>query len=109
MRQILLNLEKQSRILDPSSGDRGAVREKVVAYTEDFLENIESRKAYNVNDGDGAGLLDSEISEEGIGIDEAMRLLEENVHSCELAEGWGLHAWRAGHDSLKAQPCRHDL
>jgi glutamate/tyrosine decarboxylase-like PLP-dependent enzyme len=81
MRQTLLDLEKQSRILEPSAGDRGAVRDKIVSYTEDFLENIEIKKAYNVNDGDGAGLLDSDISEKGIGVDEAIRLLEENVHN----------------------------
>jgi len=81
MRQTLLDLEKISRRLDPEANERTGVREQFVAYTEDFLDNIESKRAYNVNDGDGAGLLGSEISEDGITADEAIRLLEENVHN----------------------------
>jgi glutamate/tyrosine decarboxylase-like PLP-dependent enzyme len=91
MKQILLDLEKQSRALEPSSPDRRAVREKVIAYSEDFLNEIEDIKAFVSNAGKGEGLLSSPISEHGIGIDETIALLRENVDTPGLNPASGGH------------------
>src|SRR4051812_6180348 len=79
MRKKLLELEKTSRLLEPSSKERKAVRKKVVSYSEKFLDNIEKLNAYNVTSDKGIALLDSPITEKGINIDKAISLLEKNV------------------------------
>jgi aromatic-L-amino-acid decarboxylase len=91
MRQIILDLEKQARALEPSAGDRSAVREKVVAYSETFLNEIEQIDAFVSSTDKGAGLLASPISEEGTGIVEALSLLRENVDSPGLNPASGGH------------------
>jgi len=71
-----------TRTLEKSQESPGTVcprREKrlvksVVAYPENFLENIDSLKAYKICVDNGAALLDSANFESGIGIDERYRL-----------------------------------
>ncbi|MBI4931691.1 MAG: aminotransferase class V-fold PLP-dependent enzyme [Bacteroidetes bacterium] len=72
-------LEKISRLLEPSPGERKEVRRKVVSYSEKFLNDIEKIKAYNVTIGKGIDLLESPISEKPIDIDKAIKLIEKNV------------------------------
>jgi len=79
MRDRLIELEKTSRLLEPAAADREAVRSPVVNYAENFLDNIERVNAYNPPGDKGIGLLDAAISETGIGIDEAISLIRENV------------------------------
>lgn len=67
------------------------MRERVVEYTEDFLSRIDDIKAYNVSADKGAGLLDSPIGESGIGVDEAIALLRENVDTPGLNPASGGH------------------
>ncbi len=91
MREIILELEKAARRLEPSGSERRTVRAQVVAYSENFLENIESIKAYVQTGDKGIGLLDSPITESGIGIDEAISLLEKNVDRPGLNPASGGH------------------
>lgn len=79
MRQKLLELEKTSRLLEPTAGERKEVRKKVITYTEDFIKKIEKTKAFNVSAENGAALLNSPISETGISIEESLSLIEKNV------------------------------
>ena len=72
-------LEKTSRLLEPSAHERKEVRKKVVSYSEKFLKNIEKINAYNVTPGKGIELLASPISESPIDIDKAIKLIEKNV------------------------------
>ena len=50
-RQIMIRrlqqLEKAARVLEPSAGQRKKARDKVIAYGEDFLNRIETLKAYD--------------------------------------------------------------
>src|SRR6185369_11576613 len=48
-------------------------------------------KAFNISDAKGIGLLDSPISEEGIGIDEAISLIRDNVDTPGLNPASGGH------------------
>ena len=70
---------------------RARVREHVVAYSETFLNNIESIKTFNVSTDKGSGLLDSPIAEHGIDIDEAVSLIRENVDTPGLNPASGGH------------------
>jgi glutamate/tyrosine decarboxylase-like PLP-dependent enzyme len=91
MRKQLLELEKTSRLLEPSPGERKAARDKVVAYTEAFIRNIETSKAFSASPEKGAGLLASPISEKGIGIEEALGILQKNVDQPGLNPASGGH------------------
>src|SRR5438093_1051489 len=91
MRDTILELEKSSRLLEPVAAEREAVRSQVVDYSENFLNNIELLKAFNISDDKGIGLLDSPISETGIGIDEAISLIRDNVDTPGLNPASGGH------------------
>lgn len=91
MRKQLLDLEKTSRLLEPTADEREAVRSKVVRYTEDFLEHIETLPAYQTSKEMGIGLLDSPISENGVSIDKLISLLKENVDAPGLNPASGGH------------------
>lgn len=79
MREKIIQLEKTARMLEPDSVLRGNVRGKVIDYSEAFLDNIENLKTYNHNSDMGRTLLESPITETGIEIDDAIKLLSENV------------------------------
>ncbi len=79
MRKQLLKLEKISRQLEPNSTQRKKVRDKVIVYSEQFLNNISKINAYNVTTSKGKDLLKSPINEGSIGIEQAIKLIEKNV------------------------------
>lgn len=91
MREELLKLETIARNLEPSPDTRRDVERAVLGYAGDFLEQIESLKAYENAVGKGEGLLESPISEEGIGIDEAVNLIRRNVDTPGLNPASGGH------------------
>lgn len=91
MRDKLLELENQSRLLEPTADQRAAARGEVLAYSEDFLNHIETIKTYVVSDEKGIGLLDSPISETGIDIGDAIALIKENVDTPGLNPASGGH------------------
>ena len=91
MREQILELERTARLLEPSAADRAEVRESVIDYSESFLNDIENINAFNVSDEKGKALLDAPISEVGIGIDEAISLLRENVDRPGLNPASGGH------------------
>ena len=78
MREQLKRLEHVSRRLEPSPEKRQTAERVVLGYSEDFLDRIETLKAYETGAGKGEHLLESPISENGIGIDEAIELIREN-------------------------------
>lgn len=84
-------LEKIARSLEPSVDAREHSRSAVIRYSEDFLNNIESLKAFNASSDNGIGILDSPITESGIDIDEAISLIRENVDTPGLNPASGGH------------------
>lgn len=72
-------LEKVSRLLEPTPHERKETRKKVITYSERFLKDIEKTKAYNVTPGNGIALLESPVSETAIDIETAIELLQKNV------------------------------
>jgi len=91
MRERLAQLEAAAGSLEPNADSRAAVREKVIEYSEGFLNDAASRKAFVVSDDKGIGLLDSPIAESGIGIDAAISLIAKNVDSPGLNPASGGH------------------
>lgn len=91
MREKLRELETASRLLEPTAAKRSDVRSKIIDYSENFLNNIESINAFNISHDKGIGLLASPISEIGIGIDEAISLIRENVDTPGLNPASGGH------------------
>lgn len=91
MRDKLLALEQTARLLEPLSRERGVVRERVVEYSENFLDDVGDLKAYETGAGKGEGLLESPIAERGIGIDAALALIRKNVDTPGLNPASGGH------------------
>lgn len=55
------------------------LREKVVRYTEKFLEDLPHRRSFVATEDQGKGILDSPLSEEPIDADRVLDLLENHV------------------------------
>lgn len=91
MREQLLRLETAARGLEPSSQTRQEAQSAVLGYTEDFLDRIESLKAFENTTGKGEELIESPISEEEIGINEAIELIRKNVDTPGLNPASGGH------------------
>ena len=91
MKEKILELERASLALEPSAAERARVRGPVIEYTEHFLDNVASIKAYEFSADQGSGLLDSPISEDGVGIDEAIALIRDNVDTPGLKSASGGH------------------
>jgi aromatic-L-amino-acid decarboxylase len=90
-RQHILELEKDSRRLEPSATERRTVRDTVVEYAETFLNNIDSIKAFQVSESKGVGLLAAPIEETGTEIGELIDLLAANVDQPGLNPASGGH------------------
>ena len=74
-------LERTARLLDPGPAERDQLNRQVVAYAERFLEEVPEAPTYFADSDNGRGLLDSPIAEEGIGIEEALALVRDNISS----------------------------
>lgn len=91
LRDQILELEKTSRLLEPTPHERETARDQVISYTENFLGKVDSLKAYNETEDKGIHLLDSPIAENGIDINSALELLRENVDRPGLNPASGGH------------------
>jgi aromatic-L-amino-acid/L-tryptophan decarboxylase len=91
MEKQLLKLEKSSRRLEPTPAQRKRAQKMVIGYAENFLNKLEQAKVFIPTTDNGAGLLETPISEKGIGIKKALQLVKENV------DHPGLNPASAGH------------
>lgn len=91
MPYTIKQLEKESRKLEPSPQERNKIRKKVIAYTENFLNEIYDRKAFIVSKQKGSGIYKSPISEKPIEIEKALKLVERNVDTPNLNPASGGH------------------
>ena len=72
-------LEAASRALEPAAAERSAAREAVTGYAEDFLDRIGQLKAFEERAVSSSTWRELEISEEAIGIGDAMRVIGQAV------------------------------
>ena len=91
MREKIKKLEKVARLLEPDAPQRQKVRNQVVAYTEQFLNEIDVLKAFNISEEKGAGLLESPISEEPSNIEGLIESIRKNVDHPGLNPASGGH------------------
>ncbi|CAN5347455.1 pyridoxal-dependent decarboxylase [soil metagenome] len=91
LEQRLDRAEQAARALEPDADARASVHDKVLGYSEDFLNTVNALPAYLTNAGSGEGLLDQPFGETGIGIDAAIRIIKDNVDTPGLNPASGGH------------------
>jgi aromatic-L-amino-acid/L-tryptophan decarboxylase len=91
MKDLLADIEKTSRQLEPAAAKREEIRERVIEYTENFLNNVNSLPAYIVTENKGAGIRDSPFVEEEGNIDALVDLIDKNIDSAGLNPASGGH------------------
>lgn len=91
MEKQLRRLERSAQRLEPSPKQRKNAQAHVLAYTEQFLDALEQTKAFVPTKNHGAGLLQSPISEKGIGIKKALELVKQHVDHPGLNPASGGH------------------
>jgi len=75
----LKQFELEASPLEPDPEERARLREKVLAFADDFLENVDSRPTFVMAEGEDGALYDSPISEESTAPGEALDLLDRGV------------------------------
>jgi glutamate/tyrosine decarboxylase-like PLP-dependent enzyme len=91
VRTHILDLEAKSRILEPDTKQRENVRNKVLDYTESFLENIDSMNVWNDSESKGIGIYDDPIGEDPSSIDDLLVSVKNNVDDPHLNAASGGH------------------
>src|ERR1041385_1940650 len=84
-------LEKIARTLDPDPKLRSSLLEKVIKYSDYFLNHIYDLPAYTVTSDKGSGLYDSPIDENGTDIDSILALFRQHVDRPGLNPASGGH------------------
>jgi glutamate/tyrosine decarboxylase-like PLP-dependent enzyme len=79
IRKRLRELERESRTLEPTAGQRRKLHNAIAASAERFLRAIDTLPAYIETADKGLGLLNAPIGEEGIALDAAIELIEREV------------------------------
>ena len=75
----ITNLEQEARKLEPSQWDRENYLNLIKIYTEDIYQKLPDAPAKYPSTNDGKGLLNSPISDEPIGLEQALELISENI------------------------------
>lgn len=84
-------LEKLAKSLEPNAQTRQIMRDTVVDYTENFLDNITTSKAYQTTTDKGKALLNFEISENPKSIQQIVDSIEQDVDRPGLNPASGGH------------------
>ncbi len=79
MRQRIEQLRELGRALEPDARQRAALREKVCAHAERFVEALPAQPAFRFTEDEGRGILDSPLSEEPMAVEQALKLLRDHV------------------------------
>jgi glutamate/tyrosine decarboxylase-like PLP-dependent enzyme len=87
----LRKLEPVSRLLEPAADERRRARDGVVAYTEDFLDRIDSIPAFVEPHNGGIGLLAEPIGEHPTDLGKLIELIRDNVDRPGLNPASGGH------------------
>lgn len=90
MLKKIKQLEKISRQLETKPNDRKFIRNQVIQYSENFLDNIYKVKAFQLSKENGKKIYDSPL-EKTINIQKALQLIRENVDTPGLNPASGGH------------------
>ncbi|MEO6168576.1 MAG: aminotransferase class V-fold PLP-dependent enzyme [Chitinophagales bacterium] len=91
MRSQIEALEKISRQLEPVAETRNTVRKKVIDYSENFINHIETIKAFETSEENGAGLFSFPFTEDPVDIELALSVLKNQVDHAGLNPASGGH------------------
>ena len=72
-------LEKIALLLEPDAVYRSQTIEKIISYSENFLENIDNLPSYKFTEHKGIGIYNSPIQDETGNLEELLQSLKENV------------------------------
>ncbi|HKK46331.1 MAG TPA: hypothetical protein VJ964_12475, partial [Balneolaceae bacterium] len=92
MESRIEELEKQARALESSAESRASLFEKARQYSEDFLDHLPEKLAYEVSDTMGRGVYDIPIDENPKTFEELLKLLASEVDRPGLNPASGKHA-----------------
>ncbi len=91
MKERIIELEQISRILRPSSETRKIWDSKILEYSEEFLKEIDSKKAYYGSIGKGVGIYDFDIDEDATGLEKLLEGISKHIDTA------GINAASGGH------------
>ena len=91
MLKKLKELETISRKLEPSASERKQAQKEVIKYTEAFLGDLDTSKAFKLTRDNGINLLDSPISENPKDIKHLLKLIEITVDTPGINPASGGH------------------
>lgn len=91
MKDRIRQLEHIARALEPDLAQRQALQKPVLAYAEDFLEDLHNLPAYRTTPDKGEGIYRAAIGEEPISPEQALALLAESVDRPGLNPASGGH------------------
>jgi glutamate/tyrosine decarboxylase-like PLP-dependent enzyme len=83
--------EKSARDLEPNADARAAARDRVLSYSEGFLDSVNGLPAYVSDAGSGKELFDHPFDEFGIDISKAIDIITNNVDTPGLNPASGGH------------------
>ncbi len=87
----LKELEKISRLLEPSPEQRKLLLEKAINYSEEFLNSLTTKKTYNGSEDNGKGIFDFPINDSTKNISEILSILDKNVDTQGINPASGGH------------------
>jgi glutamate/tyrosine decarboxylase-like PLP-dependent enzyme len=76
---LLGEIERVSRRLEPDRGERQSAIEAVAAYIQEYVDGLATAPAFFDRKDMGAGIREHPISEEGIGLERVLGLIEADV------------------------------
>ncbi len=77
--EMIRALERAARRLDPTPENRHVDADRTLAHATRFLEEARTAPAYRRSEDTARGLLDTSLSEDGVGLDRALELLRDHV------------------------------
>lgn len=91
MVEKIKELERLSSPINPDSAQRKELLNRVIDYSENFLNNISSLPAYKITTDKGIGIYNFPISDNRTGIEELLKIIETNVDTPGLNPASGGH------------------
>ncbi|MFT5167381.1 MAG: aromatic-L-amino-acid decarboxylase [Saprospiraceae bacterium] len=79
MLEKIIDLEKIARTLEPDALQRSNWNNKVIDYSDNFLNHLHELNAFNEESEKGSGLLNFPIAESGKSLDTLLAVIKENV------------------------------
>jgi len=92
MESRIKELEKQAQVLEPSADTRASLFKKAQQYSENFLDDLPDKPAYQPSDSMGRGVYDIPIDENPKAFDKLLQLLASEVDYPGLNPASGKHA-----------------